>query len=113
MVPSSGKTCVTWIRNLGRFSTCLDLLSELLARADFGREAVQMGLLPGLLKAWPPQGYDQPRYFSVIQANEAMCECSANMLTTVELALRNGKFREWKEKQRNELVEWLSTLLMW
>jgi hypothetical protein len=42
-----------------------------------------------------------------------MCECSANMLTAVELALRNGKFREWKEKQRNELVEWLSTLLTW
>jgi hypothetical protein len=113
MVPSSGEACVTWIRNLGRFSTCLDLLTELLARADFGQEAVQAGLLPGLLKAWPPQGYDQPQYFVVVQANEAMCECSANMLTAVELALRNGEFKEWKEKQRNELVEWLSILLTW
>jgi hypothetical protein len=63
MVPSSGETCVTWIRNLGRFSTCLDLLSELLATADFGQEAVQVGLLPGLLKAWPPRDTTSPVTF--------------------------------------------------
>lgn len=113
LVPGSGEKCLTWIRNLGRFSTCLDLLSELLARADFRREAVRVGLLPGLLKAWPPQGYDQPRWFFVVQANEAMSECSANMVTVVELALRNGEFKEWKDKQRNELVEWLLALQTW
>ncbi|GAQ85653.1 hypothetical protein KFL_002470110 [Klebsormidium nitens] len=113
MVPSSGENCLTWIRNLGRLSTCLELLSEMLAWADFGQEAVRVGLLPGLLKAWPPKGYDHPRYFNVIQANEAMCECSADMLRAVELALRNGEFREWKEKQRNELVEWLLSVLTW
>ncbi|GAQ85646.1 hypothetical protein KFL_002470035 [Klebsormidium nitens] len=42
-----------------------------------------------------------------------MCECSANMLTAVELAPRNGEFREWNEKQRNELVEWLLAVLTW
>ncbi|GAQ85654.1 hypothetical protein KFL_002470130 [Klebsormidium nitens] len=102
-----------WIRRLERFSSCLDLLAEMFTTAEFGREAVRLKLLPALLKAWPPQGFEQPRTFMVVEANQAMCKCAANMLIVLELALKNSAFDEFRNERRNELTEWLLSVLTW
>jgi hypothetical protein len=98
---------------MDRVQEYMHLTGLMLGDACFSRNAAQIGLLPTLLKTWPPPGFDQPRFFTSPTLNQRAIGCSLELLTIVYRALAGSHFDEWLKSHRNGLVEWLLVVLTW
>jgi hypothetical protein len=77
---------------MDRVQEYMHLTGLMLEDNCFSRNAIQIGLLPTLLKTWPPPGFDQPRFFTSPTLNLRAIGCPLELLTIVLQALEGSHF---------------------